>query len=88
MITNLLVRLLEYIHKPPNTPVSGTKSTAAGLTLALALDVAAIGVLADVTWELHNRQMHNAVIYSMIASVCFVVLAGAHYFAHRLMSKR
>jgi hypothetical protein len=56
-------------------------------SLELALHFAIIGGLADVALQLHNGRLQEAILHTVIASLCVVLLAVASYVAKKLLSK-
>lgn len=56
-------------------------------SLELALHFAVLGGLADIALQLHYGRLHEAVIHTVVASVCIVVLAGAAHLAKKFLGK-
>jgi hypothetical protein len=54
--------------------------------LELALHFAIIGGLADIALQLHNGRSQEAILHSVIAGLCIIVIAAASYVAKKLLS--
>jgi hypothetical protein len=60
-------------------------STLLTRSLELALHFAILGGLADIALQLHNGRSHEAIIHTVIASLCILVIAAASYVAKKLL---